>query len=242
MGVLLLAHVQGAKRGKDLTSTNVASSRKLFLWHSFDVTSELPESWELCLQRIARAHAVQKSLAPTSVTSRESASITDIPVTTVGGVALAREAPWLDTLYKNRFRELAELVYGVEVSCAQDPRIGINLNVQCGATQRYEAHVDSNPIEGLLYVTTNPPGSGGELVVANNPAAVGIEEIEHDQSRVYPVSGQLIFFDARQHPHYVRPLVASDGERLVVAMNFYTAECTEADRPRDLNLHLFNEA
>ena len=49
---------------------------------------------------------------------------------------------------------------------------------------RYECHVDSNPIEGLLYLTEHPEGNRGELVVSLGYSAKGPDEIRNN-SRVY---------------------------------------------------------
>lgn len=212
---------------------------ELFGWHAYDARPLLPSLWQRRLLEIAGSHGVNKELIPTSVTSRESRDVQRIPVTTVGGIVLSEAAPWLSTLYHSEFRQLAARAFRTEVQTAMDPRIGINLNVQQGQSQRYEAHVDSNPIEGLLYVTDHPPGSGGELVVANNSEAVGVRQIETDCSIIYPVAGHIVFFDAREHPHFVRPLRSMNSTRVVVAMNFFTSYCTEAERPADLNRHLF---
>lgn len=211
----------------------------LFPWHGFDVRPLLPPAWDQELLDLAASYARDKTLVPTSVTSREAADVTEVPVTTVGGLVLTEEVPWLDALYRHEFRKLAEDTFATTVACADDRRIGLNLNVQTGTEQRYEAHVDSNPIEGLLYVTTHAPGDGGELVVANRSDAMGIDQIESDRSIIYPVSGHLLFFDARRNPHYVRALRQPGMKRVVVAMNFYTNYSTEADRPSDLNSHLF---
>ncbi|MFI8771882.1 2OG-Fe(II) oxygenase [Gordonia sp. NPDC062954] len=201
----------------------------------------MPADWCTILLRIAETSAMERSLKPTSVTSREDRTVESVDVSTVGGLKLANEAPWLDQLYRTSFRELAEMQFKTPVKCAEDTRISININVQYPG-RRYEAHVDSNPIEGLLYVTDHPKGSGGELVVANNENAIGVSEIDSDASVVYPVAGHLVFFDARERPHYVRELaIGSKGPRVVVAMNFYTADSPESARPSDLNRHLFGE-
>lgn len=210
----------------------------LFRWHTVDAHTILPDAWDDSLLKIANRWSVDKVLRPTSVTSRESDDTESVAVSTVGGVTLCREASWLDALYRGLFREIAESIYQQRLYCAKDPRIGVNLNVQREG-HRYEAHVDSNPVEGLLYVTSHPPGSGGELVVANTEGARGVRAIEQNATIVYPQSGHFVLFDARKHPHYVRPLAAPDGVRVVAAMNFYTVDCTEDDRPADLNRHLF---
>jgi 2OG-Fe(II) oxygenase superfamily len=215
--------------------------KNLFSWRGYDVRSLLPDHWQESLLNVAQSRSRSKDLIPISVTSRESPDVERVHVTTVGGLSLSEEAPWLAALYQYEFRALAQEAFCTEVVCAVDQRIGINLNVQRGRTQRYEAHVDSNPIEGLLYVTTNPPGTGGELVVANQSDALGTAAIDSDCSVVYPIAGHLIFFDARNSPHYVRPLSSDSDLRVVVAMNFYTSYSREIDRPADLNFHLFGE-
>jgi hypothetical protein len=209
-----------------------------FSWRSYDMGTALPPNWQNDVLTVARTKAVKKVLLPRSVTSREGDPNLQIPVSTVGGAVLRGELPWLFNLYKGLFRDLAQLGTHEPVSTAASDQIGANLNVQT-AGMRYEAHVDSNPVEGLLYCTDHPKGSGGELVVANDPNAKSIAEIDRDCSIVYPAAGNLIFFDARRFPHYVRPLVAADAIRVVVAMNFYTPSCPESSRPADLNDHLF---
>jgi hypothetical protein len=54
-------------------------------------------------------------------------------------------------------------------------------------------------------------------------------------------SGHLIFFDGREHPHYVRPLAAAAGLRIVAVMNYYTASAPETTRPQELNQHLYGD-
>jgi hypothetical protein len=211
-----------------------------FRWTTFDVQDLLPSDWSATLLSIADRFAVTRTLVAASVTSRELTPLTEVPALTVGGRALREHAPWLYALYKGEFRSFGETVAGRPVVCAADDRYGAVLNVQRGGDMRYECHVDSNPLEGLLYVTTHPPGEGGELVVARRPQAHSVAEVDEDCDVVFPVRGHLIFFDARAHPHYVRAL-SRGGVRAVVAMNFYTADCPESNRPADLNRHLFGE-
>jgi hypothetical protein len=144
-------------------------------------------------------------------------------------------------LYADEFRDLAQHLSSEAVSTASRDRIAVNLNVQRGRSMRYEAHVDSNPIEGLLYITSHPPGTGGELVVAQRSSAVGVSEIDASAAVIYPVAGHLVFFDARHHPHYVRSLCSDDSMRVVAAMNFYTPSSPESARPPDLDRHLFGD-
>lgn len=212
--------------------------RKDFTWHGFDLRPHLPDGWQEEILDYAQKNAVPKDIVPTSVTSRESADVKSLPVLTVGGQRISNELVWLDKLYRTTMLRLGQRCVDEELSVAKDPRYGINLNVQKGSSMRYESHVDSNPLEGLLYITSHPEGSGGELVVANNLDATSVEEVDRDCTIIYPVAGHLVFFDARKHAHYVRPLLQPTDIRVVVAMNFYTPSCSESGRPSDLNDHL----
>ena len=217
------------------------SGRKQFSWNEIDITSSLPTSWKKDILSIAKKKVVSRIIVPTSVTSRESSQSLKIPVMTVGGVTIRSQLPWLYDLYRGLFRDIGQTFVNELLSVAGDDRYGINLNIQKGRNMRYECHVDSNPLEGLLYVTGHPRGSGGELVVSNNPKANGIRGISADCEKIYPNSGKLIFFDAREHPHFVAPLKGESDVRIAVTMNFYVPSCSESSRPKDLNKHLFGE-
>ena len=70
--------------------------------------------------------------------------------------------------YRGLFLDLAQEVVSVErVTTARDARYGVVLNVQRGPDMRFECHVDSNPLTGLLFCTDHPAG-GGELVFAHD--------------------------------------------------------------------------
>jgi 2OG-Fe(II) oxygenase superfamily len=209
-----------------------------FHWSEHDFSEYLPVGWDEAILEFARNRAVHKLLTPTSVTSREGAHSISLPTLTAGGIAIRDGLRWLYDLYHGRILEIAQSITADSVCTAKDDRYAINLNVQTGQSMRYEAHIDSNPIEGLLYVTSHPEGAGGELVVGLDIEARGVDEISRDCVRIYPEKGKLIFFDARRNPHFVSPLVDENDMRVVVAMNFYTPYCTELDRPADLNKHL----
>ncbi len=53
---------------------------------------------------------------------------------------------------------------------ARDDRYGVVLNVQRGPTMRFECHVDSNPLTGLLFCTKSPGGGGGLVLVGKHDA------------------------------------------------------------------------
>lgn len=209
-----------------------------FWYREFDVKHLMPDGWMQQVNEVVETHSKAKTLVASSVTSRELSNNTQIPVVTVGGRVVKEHLPWLYSLYLNEFREIAQSLTSEQVQIAQDDRYAVNLNVQRGKDMRYECHVDSNPIEGLLYLTDHPPGSGGELVVSHTEDARGTIAISEHATRIYPVSGKLVFFDARLHPHFVAPLRLPEDRRIVAAMNYYLPSCPETARPSDLNRHL----
>ncbi len=111
--------------------------------------------------------------------------------------------------------------------------------MQRGKKMRFECHVDSNPVTGLLFLTGHP--EGGELVVSRDPDAIGVDGLERDCITIKPEAGQIIFFDGKNHPHYARELSSESDVRVVAVMNFYTKSCPESTRPPELNRHRFGD-
>jgi len=210
-----------------------------FRWTAFDVTSMLPLEYPDDIKMVA-ADADFRDYPRTPFLSREAAGVTHITRGRVRADMVQLRLPWLYKLYRNEFLELAELACGKTIKAALDDRYGIVLNVQQGNTMRFECHVDSNPVTGLLFFTDHPVG-GGELVAAHDPGAVGVDALEKDGAVVRPQAGQLIFFDGKTHPHYARALRDAADMRVVAVMNFYTEDCPESTRPADLNRHLFGQ-
>ena len=140
-----------------------------------------------------------------------------------------------------RFRALGQRAAGAAVYAAADERYGTVLNVQRGTGMRFECHVDSNPLTGLLFCTDQGSGAGGELVFGHDERARSLADTERSYSALRPQSGHLIFFDGLQHPHYVRPLHAAADVRVAAVMNYCPDECPESTRPADLNRHLYGD-
>ncbi|HEX4610316.1 MAG TPA: 2OG-Fe(II) oxygenase [Urbifossiella sp.] len=212
----------------------------MFGWATFDVTWILPDGW----QRDTLTAADEAEVRPfgrTPVISREADDVQQVVRGRVHADQVATELPWLRELYRKDFRELGEQATGRNVYAAADERYGTVLNVQRGPRMRFECHVDSNPLTGLLFCTNHGPGSGGELVFGNDKAARSRADIEHSCSVLRPQAGHLIFFDGRVYPHYVRPLEDGDDTRVVAVMNYYTDECPESTRPPKLNRHLYGD-
>jgi hypothetical protein len=176
----------------------------------------------------------------TPVLTREAAGVSHVKRGRVHAKQVANGLPWLPGLYQGKFLDFARKARpGEHVVPAKDPRYGVVLNVQHGTSMRFESHVDSNPLTGLLFFTSHQ--EGGELVVANDKSAGSIEDIEKDCTFIRPRAGNLVFIDGRTHPHYARSLRRDDDMRVLAVMNYYTASCPESTRPRELNRHLYGD-
>jgi hypothetical protein len=212
-----------------------------FSWTTFDLTSRLSGDWQQEIATTA-AGADFQEFPRTPILSREAQGVQRIYRGRVHSADVRRNLPWLYRLYREHFLELAQEACAEPVVAARDDRYGIVLNVQRGTEMRFECHIDSNPMTGLLFCTDHLAGAGGELVFGHDPDAADIEAIERDRSVIRPYAGHLIFFDGRRHPHYARRLASASDVRVVAVMNFYTESCPESTRPQDLNLHLFGQA
>jgi hypothetical protein len=211
-----------------------------FRWTTFDVTDVLPARWRQDVLNAA-ANAEVRDFPRTPVISREAAEIRHITRGRVHAGQVIRDLPWLRRLYRSEFRELAQRVAGGPVVAAGDERYGAVLNVQRGTRMRFECHVDSNPLTGLLFCTDQGPGAGGEMVIAHRHEARSQADIDRSCSVIRSQAGHLIFFDGRHHPHYVRPLAFDEDIRVVVVMNYYLSSFPESTRPPELNRHLYGD-
>jgi hypothetical protein len=209
-----------------------------FRWTTFDLSSWLPAGWQSEVRTLA-AEADFREFPCTPVLSRESSDVLRIPRGRVHADQVRQGLPWLHQSYRRGILELAGEACKERVVAAHDERYGVVLNVQRGTAERFECHIDSNPLTGLLFCTNHR--AGGELVFAHNADAASIDAVERDCSVIRPQAGHLIFFDARHHPHYARPLITESDMRVVAVMNFYTESCPESTRPRELNRHLYGD-
>jgi len=210
-----------------------------FRWTTFDLNNWLPPGWQQEVAAAAQTAEI-RAFPCTPVISRESQRVQQVARGRVHAEQVSHHLPWLVKAYRNELLELArEVVSPEHVSAAEDDRYGVVLNVQHGTDMRFECHVDSNPLTGLLFCTDHQ--AGGELVIANDTEAEGLAGVDRDCSVIRPRAGHLIFFDARQYPHYARALTADSETRIVAVMNFYTESCPESTRPRELNRHLYGD-
>jgi hypothetical protein len=208
-------------------------------YSKMDVTSLLPDGWQDDIGAVA-AEADFQAFPRTPILSREAPEVTHIERGRVEADTVMLRLPWLYKLYRNEFLERAGWVWGEPIARAVDDRYGVVLNVQRGSQMRFECHVDSNPVTGLLFLTGHPVG--GELVVSHDPDAIGVDGLERHCTAIKPEAGQIIFFDGKSHPHYARELPGESDIRVVAVMNFYTRSCPESTRPPELNQHRFGGA
>jgi len=209
-----------------------------FRWITFDLNGILPDGWQHEM-RMAAVGADFRDFPRTPVLSREAPDVRYIARGRVHAPQVRQDLPWLHQLYRSAFLELAGETCEEKVSPADDDRYGVVLNVQRGTRMRFECHIDSNPLTGVLFCTDHV--AGGELVFAHDAAAASIADVERDYSVVRPSAGHLIFFDARRYPHYVRPLTRASDLRVAAVMNYYTESCPESTRPPELNQHLYGD-
>lgn len=209
-----------------------------FRWITFDVSDLLPPDWQPDVLAVA-AEADFREFPRTPILTREAATVSRVHRGRVHANQVRLGLPWLQALYHDEFLDLANQAWNEPVATASDARYGIVLNVQRGRSMRFECHVDSNPLTGLLFLTDHL--AGGELVIARDPKASDRESIERDCTVIRPHAGHLMFFDARHLPHYVRPLMDESDLRVIAAMNFYTHSYPESTRPLELNRHLYDD-
>ena len=219
-------------------SNGQQAALRLFGWTQWDVSPLLPDGWQDDMTGVARRCAADIELTCDSVTSREASPDITVMTHIADGDVIAAELPWLREFYAGPARDLAQMLTSEPVSIAAGAQYGVNLDAQYPG-ERYEAHVDSNPLQGLFYATTQAEEDGGTLVVSNAGDVRGVDAIEADATRIYPAAGHLVIFDARRHSHYVS--VLRRGFRVVAAMNFYVPSCPEDARPEDLSRHLFRQ-
>lgn len=211
----------------------------MFSWTTFDVRSLMPNDWDVNVRHVAETLSRRRLIRPPHITTRESSEVEELVIRGTGAATVRTELPWLVEFYHGLFRDLAQQSHSEPVSTAEGERHTVVLNVMRAEDQRYESHVDTNPIQGMLYVTSHPEGGGGELAVANDLEARSAEDIDKNCSVIYPQMGHLMFFDGRKHAHYVRPVLDPNATRVAVAMNFYVPSCPETLRPPDLDDYLF---
>src|ERR1700678_2325819 len=120
-----------------------------FRWTTFDVNDLLPPGWQQEVGSLA-ADADFRMFPRTPILSREATDVPGIPRGRGHADQVRQRLPWLHRLYRGAFLDLAQEAWTDPVVTARDARYGLVLNVQRGTSMRFECHVDSNPLTGLL--------------------------------------------------------------------------------------------
>jgi hypothetical protein len=189
----------------------------------------LPSGWYEDIIELAESKSYLVHLDGKSSTSREPSDSKGADVFVVDGESISNRLIWLDNLYKNELLNLADDSFENKFCISNSVENGVNINYLKGINARYEWHVDSNPLTGIMYVTNHNEGEGGELVF----------KVGESIQKVYPKSGTFILFDARELPHTVMPL-KTDTFRISVPMNFYLKNNVQ-ERPLDLDTYIYKK-
>jgi 2OG-Fe(II) oxygenase superfamily len=196
----------------------------------FDLTDMkiLPGDWKEEVLKVADIDSYLVKLDEKSSTSREPENIENINIFVVEGDTIFKKLYWLYELYSNELLHIADSYFSQSYEISNDLRNGTNINYLKGKSARYEWHVDSNPLTGILFVTTHGEKDGGELIF----------QLKNEIVTVYPQEGMFILFDAREIPHTVNPL-KKNSVRVSIPMNYYIKGEAQ-ERPIDLDKYIYS--
>jgi hypothetical protein len=178
----------------------------------------LPVDWQQQVMELSDAFSKRYHLDGKHASSREPEGTEGMDVYMVEGDVVFQKANWLYNLYANELLTLANNTLIEEYVISDNLISSVTFNSLRGRGGRYELHVDSNPLTGLLFATTHPKGTGGELVFREKDTPIYIN----------PVCGDFILFDARNIPHEVLPLL-NEGVRISIPMNYFLKDQQQAD-------------
>jgi hypothetical protein len=186
----------------------------------------LPVDWLSQVDDVARNVAKAAILEGGTPTSLEPSG-TIIRYRLLDGVGVCNHLPWLTDLYRTDFREIAKRISGADLELDRSVVSSVNLNVLSPGEDGYEWHVDSNPVTGLLFLSSHLHQDGGilELKSANDHLLT-----------IEPLAGTLAVFDARLCPHRVSP--PKKALRISAPMNYFI-EGQRAKRPEELDSRLY---
>lgn len=176
---------------------------------------------------VADTHAKPAKLIGGTSTSLEPAG-TSLDYRLMDGRDVARLLPELDELYRGLLVRLASRIFGVPLIPSPTIVNGVNVNVLDGGGGRYEWHVDSNPVTGLLVFSECDSIRGGRLMF-------GADARTRTSLCMRP--GHFLMFDATSAPHAVE-IVRGDSARVTAPMNFFV-DGGEIVRPDDLDVSLY---
>lgn len=167
------------------------------------------------------------SLTPDSTLENPAQSLT---YSIASGELISNELPQVFELYTDILPKLVKSYIGLSIVPSKYTRTAITLNL-LGKGERYELHVDSNSVTGLLYVNSLTQEEGGTL---------RLHYPDREPLDIQPVAGDFLLYDARWVPHEVLPVRSSAG-RLSLPMNYFLETDIEL-RPDRLDDYLFGDS
>lgn len=191
----------------------------------------LPPNWVRQINDVINDAGVRTTLKAEGTTVREAPDASPTHVMLVGGHSIKSKLPWLWQLYENELLSFTSKAWGRQYFVSNDAQNAINVNCLLGRGARYEKHVDSNPMTGLLFATDHSSGTGGALVFRHPESS--------EECWITPSAGTFICFDARNIVHWVEPLLV-DNARVSIPMNYYFSSADQP-RPDDLDEHIYGE-
>jgi 2OG-Fe(II) oxygenase superfamily len=156
----------------------------------------------------------------------------EVPLTykVTDGTVIVRQLPKLAALYQSQIPAFIRDYIGLEIIPSRFERSAMTLNLLEGRGKRYETHLDSNSVTGLLYVTTLSSAEGG---------ALRLHYPDREPLDIQPRAGVFLLYDARWVPHEVLEL-QTDCRRLSIPMNYFLPSDIET-RPAHLDSYIFGE-
>ncbi|MFG3319603.1 2OG-Fe(II) oxygenase [Streptomyces sp. NPDC048171] len=186
----------------------VDAALRLPFFSMVDASDLLPHGWCSDVERCVDEASMETVLRGGEPGSLEPVG-TEISYRLIDGEAVATRLPWLRSLYEDPFLRLAETVSGRLLEVDTSLRSAVNINILPAHGGGYEWHCDTNPVTGVLFLTSHPDGQGGALELTGPGGHVW---------RIQPLEGYLAFFDARKSPHRV---TSASTPRISAPMNFY---------------------
>jgi hypothetical protein len=146
----------------------------------------------------------------------------------VTGERIKAEGELLFSIYDHRemLTWIQTLTNSPAIGLSPHLRSAININCFWLVGQQYPWHRDAVPYTGLLFLTSMPPGAGGELL---------IRAVDGELVAIRPTAGDFVVMDGTRCPHAVAPLF-QEGLRLSVPMVYPSKSVA---RPPGLDDYLY---
>ncbi|MFD3425314.1 2OG-Fe(II) oxygenase [Nocardia fluminea] len=191
-----------------------------------DVRQMLPTGWPAEIDNLSRTVARRAHLVGGVSTSLESPG-TSISYRLIDGLGVAKYLPWLVRLYETEFLTIAERFSARRLIVDRETVSSVNVNILVPGERGYEWHVDSNPVTGLLFLSSHLHSEGGMLE---------FKSADGHLFSIEPLAGALAVFDARTCPH--RVTAPTNSLRISAPMNYFGLG-EYRNRPDDLDNVLY---